>query len=143
MAPTLPEPGVPTIAAAPRFARRRAAVAAYDAGVRATIVLCLIAGCASDPAPTLPEVDCAPPVPAFGDVLAFRTNCVSCHSIQLSGSSRRGAPVGMDYDVYASAAAIAEPTARTVFLGTMPPTGGILPADKDVLYRWALCGAPP
>jgi len=111
--------------------------------VRVAITLCLIVGCASEAPATLPEVDCATPVPTFADVTAFRTSCVSCHSIQLTGPSRAGAPAGMDYDVYASAAAVAEPTARTVFLGTMPPSGGIQPAAEDVLYRWSLCGAPP
>ena len=38
---------------------------------------------------------------------------------------------------------LAEATARTVYLGTMPPSGGIQPAAEDVLYRWSLCGAPP
>jgi hypothetical protein len=105
--------------------------------------MCVI-GC-SDPesAPTLPTVDCTPPVPTFAQVNAFRTNCTNCHSVQLTGGSRMGAPVGMNYDVYASAAAVGDATARTVFEGSMPPSGGLFPADKDVLYRWTLCGAPP
>lgn len=92
---------------------------------------------------SLPMVDCTPPVPAFAEVGAFRSNCVNCHSIQLPFDARRGAPIGMDYDVYASAAAVAEATAHTVFVGSMPPSGGLFPADKEVLYRWSLCGAPP
>ena len=113
--------------------------------MRAALLLLCVVGCSSDPEPppTLPTVDCTPPVPTFAQVNAFRSNCSNCHSIQLTGNSRMGAPVGMDYDVYASAAAVAEDTARTVFGGSMPPSGGIQPADKEVLYRWSLCGAPP
>jgi len=107
----------------------------------ATVGLAACGG--GDDAPSLPTVDCAPPVPRFAEVTAFRSNCANCHSIQLGRDDRMGAPVGMDYDVYASAAAVAEATARTVFDGSMPPTGGLLAADKLVLYRWALCGAPP
>lgn len=92
---------------------------------------------------SLPTVDCTPPVPTFAEVRAFRSNCINCHSIQLTDNSRQGAPEGMDYDVHASAAAVAEATARTVYEGSMPPSGGLFPADKDVLYRWSLCGAPP
>jgi len=96
-----------------------------------------------DDAPTLPTVDCAPPVPTFAEVSAFRSNCANCHSIQLGRDDRMGAPVGLDYDVYASAAAVAEATARTVFDHSMPPTGGLVEADKLVLYRWGLGGARP
>ena len=118
---------------------------AYDRRVRAALLVMFLAaaGCGDDDGASLPTVDCTPPVPAFAEVNAFRTNCVNCHSIQLPPDDRRGAPVGMDYDVYASAAAIAEDTARTVFHRSMPPSGGLFPADKDVLYRWSLCGAPP
>lgn len=102
------------------------------------------ASCDGADAPaTLPTVDCAAPIPTFGEVAAFRSSCASCHSIQLDEAGRRGAPVGMDYDVYASAAAVAEATAHTVFIGAMPPSGGIADADQVVLYRWSLCGAPP
>src|SRR5262245_18751481 len=104
-----------------------------------------MAACSGDDGDTatLPTVDCAPPVPTFAEVSAFRSNCINCHSIQLPPDDRGGAPAGLDYDVYASAAAAAEETAHTVFIGTMPPSGGLFPADKEVLYRWSLCGAPP
>jgi hypothetical protein len=112
------------------------------------VVLMTLVACGGDDGgdgdgATLPTVDCTPPVPTFAEVGAFRTNCTMCHSVQLPNDARSGAPVGMDYDVYASAAAVAEDTARTVFQMTMPPSGGLFPADKEVLYRWSLCGAPP
>ncbi|HUQ02131.1 MAG TPA: hypothetical protein VM261_06515 [Kofleriaceae bacterium] len=115
--------------------------------MRRALVLVILLGsdaCGDEPAAaTLPTVDCAAPVPTFAQVSAFRTSCTNCHSIQLPPDDRGGAPPGLNYDVYASAAAAAEDTARTVFTGTMPPSGGLFPADKDVLYRWSLCGSPP
>ncbi len=101
------------------------------------------AGCGGDDSAALPTVDCAPPVPTFAEVTAFRSNCANCHSVQLGRDDRQGAPVGMDYDVYASAVAVAEATARSVFDRSMPPSGGITAADTLVLYRWSLCGTPP
>lgn len=113
-------------------------------GALVLVIATVAAACGGDDdGASLPTVDCTPPVPTFAQVRAFRSSCSNCHSIQLTGNSRMGAPVGMDYDLYASAAAVGEPTARTVFEGSMPPSGGLFSADKEVLYRWTLCGSPP
>ena len=95
-----------------------------------------------------PQGDCSDdPVPLswenFGE--AYSANwCRGCHSAQLTGDARNGAPPGVDFnshqDVldrlerFAERAAAEEPT--------MPPTGG--PGDEELalLRRWIECGAP-
>ncbi len=112
--------------------------------VRKWIVLAIaLTACGGDDGgPSLPTVDCSPPVPTFSQVRAFNTNCTMCHALALPYEARSGAPVGMDYDVYASAVAVGDATASTVFQMTMPPSGGLFPADKEALYKWTLCGMP-
>jgi hypothetical protein len=99
-----------------------------------------LAGCGED----LPSVDCTTPaVPTFAMVNAFHVSCTTCHSSTLTGSARFGAPPEVNFDVYESAASHAEEAARRVFSGSMPRQGSLAAADKEVLYRWALCGTPP
>lgn len=107
--------------------------------VRIVLAAALLAGCEQE----LPDVDCAPPVPAFAEVHAFRLSCTTCHSSTLQGPARFGAPPGVDFDTHASAMAHAEHAVRRVFAGEMPPTGRLADADKQDLYRWSLCGTPP
>lgn len=91
----------------------------------------------------LPEVDCAAaPVPKFSEMSAVWAKCTSCHSSTLTGPARSGAPVGYDYDVYASAKAEATEAAAEVFAGTMPIGTTMTDAEKDQLYRRAQCGTP-
>jgi hypothetical protein len=95
--------------------------------------------------PDGPEVDCdGEDVPAFADVAAF-DECTDCHSSDLSGSERMGAPVGFDWDEYDTAKEHAEHIAHVVFEGDMPPPGSgitLTNAEEQELYLWALCGAP-
>jgi hypothetical protein len=91
----------------------------------------------------LPTVDCSTPaVPTFSMVNVLTVSCATCHASTLSGAARFGAPVGLDYDTFAAAKANAEEGAAEIFSGSMPPTGGLPEADKQVYYRWALCGTP-
>ena len=76
-------------------------------------------------------------------VNAFPVSCSTCHASTLTGSSRFGAPANIDFDTFAAAMPHAMAAARAVFAGAMPPTGVLPAGDKEVLYRWALCGAPP
>ncbi|HVV87485.1 MAG TPA: hypothetical protein VHE35_30795 [Kofleriaceae bacterium] len=112
---------------------RRLAIALVAAGA--------LAACGGDD--DLPSVDCTAPVPAFGEVHAFSLVCVNCHSTTVSGVQRFGAPPGVNFDDYASAMTHAEEAARRVFSGDMPRAGTVAESDKQVLYRWALCGTPP
>ncbi len=90
----------------------------------------------------LPEVDCAASnVPAFGELAAI-SSCTSCHSSELSGGDRAGAPVGVDYDTYENAKANAEQGAVEVNAGRMPIGSSLGESDKEDFYLWALCGTP-
>jgi uncharacterized membrane protein len=95
--------------------------------------------------PDGPEVDCdAEDIPAFADVAAFET-CTSCHSSELSGTERNGAPAGANWDEYDETMPHAEHIAQVVFEDEMPPpdSGMTLTAtEEEELYLWALCGAP-
>ncbi len=99
-------------------------------------------GCGDEAA--LPTVDCATPaVPTYAMVTALTTSCVNCHSSTLSGGARFGAPTGLDYNTFASAMTNATEGAAEIFAGSMPPAPAIIAeADKQVYYRWALCGTP-
>ena len=90
----------------------------------------------------LPEVDCnAAPIPTFQQVTIW-PKCTNCHSSTLTGADRMSAPVGVDFDTYASASAHAEKAAEEVYEGEMPRLGTATAEEKDSLYRWALCGTP-
>lgn len=108
--------------------------------------LFLIAACGSSTGHQLPEVDCeSGDIESFGQVEAFQSVCVNCHSSELSGAARSEAPVGYDFNIYAPAQDEAEEIAAEVFEGKMPPDGSgytLTEAQKTSLYRWALCGTP-
>jgi uncharacterized membrane protein len=98
--------------------------------------------------PDLPEVDCTAPVPTYAEVTIFTNGkCNLCHASTVTGANRMNAPSDVNYDTYAAAQARAEDAVAEVFAGEMPPAGfeAIAPteAEKQVLYRWGLCGAPP
>lgn len=68
--------------------------------------------------------------------------CVSCHSSQMAGSDRLGAPVDVNLDTYADADAWADRIwARTAApeTPTMPPGGGPTAGDLDLLREWLVC----
>jgi uncharacterized membrane protein len=92
-----------------------------------------------------PSADCEDrDIPAFVDVQAFE-RCLGCHATALTGDARNEAPPGVNFDDYDSAAAMAERAAQYVFLDIMPPPAAgirMSEAEKQQLYRWALCGTP-
>ena len=93
----------------------------------------------------LPDAGCeGADVPAFADVAAFE-KCTGCHSSDLSGTERMGAPAGFNWDEYDAAMEHAEHIAHEVFEGEMPPPDSgmtLTNAEEQELYLWALCGAP-
>lgn len=84
------------------------------------------------------------PVTFSDDVdVILATQCSSCHSSSLSGGARNGAPSGLDWDVYSSAAAQSDRIFARASAGTMPPSGDDVPADEvAVLQAWDEQGAP-
>jgi uncharacterized membrane protein len=102
------------------------------------------AGCGGDDE-SLPTVDCTTgDVPTFAQVNVFTNVCANCHGVDVAGEDRQGAPADINFDDFASAKAHAEKAASEVNGGDMPPGGSdeIAPADKEALYKWALCGTP-
>ncbi len=96
-------------------------------------------GCGND----LPVVDCASgAVPLYSEVTAFNT-CTACHSSALSGAARNDAPNDINYDTAAVAKVDAESAVSQVFGGSMPPAGySVTEEQKQMLYKWGLCGTP-
>ncbi len=90
----------------------------------------------------IPEVDCdAVQVKGYAEMTIW-DSCTGCHSSALMGDDRANAPVGVDFDSFASAMMDAEHAAGEVAAGAMPPGGGLSDAEKDELYAWARCGTP-
>ncbi|MEQ1501504.1 MAG: hypothetical protein ABMB14_04695 [Myxococcota bacterium] len=70
--------------------------------------------------------------------------CTSCHSPLLSGPARGGAPVGVDFDTYASVTKYAARISATATGSSpsMPPGGGPPDAERARLREWLDCGLP-
>jgi uncharacterized membrane protein len=88
-----------------------------------------------------PEVSCTGTIPTYDEVEAF-DKCTTCHSSALTGTVRNGATVGVDFDTEAGAEAHAEEIVHEVSEGAMPPPPTnitLSAAEKDELYKWALC----
>lgn len=67
--------------------------------------------------------------------------CTGCHSSQLGGSKRFGAPETVNLDSYSAAVEWAERSFIRISLdGDMPPGGGISQVEKDQFMQWAFCG---
>lgn len=78
----------------------------------------------------------------FGDSF-MRNWCTACHASALSGASRGGAPLGVDFDELDGVRAEAE---RIWARGaddnnTMPPAGVPPEAERALLGEWLACGA--
>jgi len=85
----------------------------------------------------------------------FAAYCTQCHSVNLSGAARQGAPEGMNWDDYASVLANASGI-RDVLLPPqrmrgddpfsaprMPPHDTAVPEPElDLMIDWLACGAP-
>lgn len=70
------------------------------------------------------------------------TWCTPCHSSELVGASRSGAPEGVDFETWAGAALWAERIGATSIDASMPPAGGPSEEDRERILEWVECGAP-
>lgn len=103
--------------------------------------------CGSDPVDPVPP-ECKPPPGYAVDIepLVARA-CRGCHSAELSGPARRGAPVGLDYD---TAADLATPERRSAFIDaitsgrqpppTLDPPIEVTADERAQVSAWRLCG---
>ena len=58
----------------------------------------------------------------------FATNCLFCHSSELTGSQRNGAPTNVNWDTYSAAAEKGDRAiVRAVELMSMPPFSVVYP----------------
>ena len=102
-----------------------------------------LGGCGDDgdEGDELPDVDCSGTIPKYEDVAAL-DKCTTCHSSELSGDARKSAALDVNFDTKAAAEAKAEKAAEEVNEGAMPPSGSgvtLSAAEKEDLYKWALC----
>ncbi len=74
----------------------------------------------------------------------LRNWCTGCHSADVAGAARYGAPAGVDFDTPAAARAWRERIWLRAGDGnaTMPPADGVDLADRARLAEWLACGAP-
>ena len=89
----------------------------------------------------LPDVDCDGDIPTFEEVAAFE-KCTMCHSSELMGEDRMGAPADDNWDDEEEAIEHRELIAHEVFEGEMPPEESgitLTAAEEQDLYLWALC----
>lgn len=105
----------------------------------------LVNGC-----PVLSAPQATPGDPIDGDNFAnfagplFATYCTRCHSTQLSGAARNGAPTGFNWDDEASVRAhLAEIRNAIGVLNFMPPSDPKPAcAERQRLVRWIDAAAP-
>lgn len=108
-------------------------------GGLAVICFVFIVGCNKS---KVDQIDCATAnVPTFAEVSIW-PSCTNCHASTLEGVARKGAPVGVDFDHYASAKTYADAASNEVADGGMPPSGSVTDEQKQSLYTWAQCGTP-
>ena len=76
--------------------------------------------------------------------------CLSCHSVNAIGTDRNLAPVGMNYDSYASFTSTQAKAdfANDITAGRMPPPGDphSMPTsieERNMVELWRSCGYPP
>jgi cytochrome c5 len=77
----------------------------------------------------------------------FETNCLACHSSELSGESRNRALIGEDYDTYANAKMNGSSAINSAVEKTgMPPASSSLPEltdeQKQALKNWQILVFP-
>jgi mono/diheme cytochrome c family protein len=101
------------------------------------VASCLAACTGSD----LPQTDCSGTIPTYSQVSLINT-CVGCHSSQLTGGARAGAPASVNYDTYAAAVDNATNGAAAVDSGRMPIGAAPSAQQRDDFIQWALCGTP-
>ena len=74
----------------------------------------------------------------------LRNWCTGCHSADVAGPARYGAPEGVDFDTLGAARGWRERIhARAGDANTaMPPAGGPTSEERERLAEWLACGAP-
>ena len=73
----------------------------------------------------------------------FRQKCLSCHLSTLPAGQRDSAPVGVDFDTFATAKQFGdEIVERAVELMDMPPSGSLSDEEKQALLNWKTLGFP-
>jgi hypothetical protein len=73
----------------------------------------------------------------------FTPYCLYCHSSELEGELRHGAPQTLNYDVYASAKSLNATTWARVASAEMPPLGRLPSAEEyAMLLDFLNCSAP-
>ncbi len=112
-------------------------------------MILLLLAC-TQPDPPLPPViepvgDCDPAQTwaSFGEGW-LATWCTTCHSSELEGELRGGAPDGLDFDRWEDVVLVQDLVAGAA-LGDaprMPPGGGPSEAERASLAAWLACGAP-
>ena len=71
-------------------------------------------------------------------------HCVGCHSANVEGEARSGAPVGVDFETHAKALQ----WLQSIFVVSadaavaMPPADSVPAEDRFILGDWLACGAP-
>ncbi len=94
----------------------------------------------------LPRED--PRCPPRGTALAwgnfaspfFAARCGACHSLDLSGPDRNGAPADQNWDDYDAVVKYAPRILDQVMKAKMPPGGWILANEAEGLREWIACG---
>jgi mono/diheme cytochrome c family protein len=71
----------------------------------------------------------------------LQTRCMTCHSSQVSGSARLGAPPGLNFDDTGTVQDNAGDMWSEADEGTMPPTGELSAQDKEALRVYLACTA--
>jgi len=113
----------------------------------------LLAACSSDAQPALPSgAACDESLSYAGEMQGFfESYCLLCHSSEVSGDDRFGAPVGADFDrlegiqsflvaIDAEAGAGPDGVFETMPLPGLPDQPSL--AEREALSAWLACGAP-
>lgn len=74
----------------------------------------------------------------------LRSWCTGCHSAELTGEDRAGAPLGVNFDTRAGTLLHLEriEVRAAAQVPTMPPRGVPGPDERALLKEWIACGAP-
>lgn len=112
----------------------------------------LLAACRDDPEPTSPTTPDPPTgdtgpcadAPEWPEAQGFvRTWCLPCHSAEVEGVDRQGAPAGVDFDTYAQVFAWREAIEQRATGPDldMPPVPGASDEAVARFAEWLACGA--
>ncbi len=79
----------------------------------------------------------------FGDGMISR-QCRPCHGALVRGGQRGGAPIGVDFDNEQDVLDWADAILRVaVEQESMPPAGGMLPRERELLAEYMRCDVLP